>query len=100
MRLENLALAASLFLAGGQAWQSWHSQTNGCPFLMLEDLAARFRVPVSDFRSPASGFRDSEKCGHRNSGESETRLSGSRPACHVRHERAGGGQVKAQNTTP
>jgi hypothetical protein len=33
---------------------------------------AAFRVPVSDFRSPASGFRDSEKCGHRNSGESES----------------------------
>ncbi len=39
-------------------------------FFIILNLAA-FRVPVSDFRSPASGFRDSEKCGHRNSGESE-----------------------------
>ena len=38
-------------------------------------IPARFRVPVSDFRSPASEVRNADKCGHRNSGESETRLS-------------------------
>ena len=65
-------------------------------FLPRPPPSSGFRFPKSGFRSPASGFRDSEKCGHRNSGESETRLSGSRwraggkaknldyPACPVK----------------
>ncbi len=50
----------------GNNYTGWPSS------MKLGSLRSR-PLPSSGFRSPASGFRDSEKCGHRNSGESETR---------------------------